>query len=471
MFLNTFSTKNRITFKQKKFTIHESVASSIADFSQILICSEMRTEDPFVIAIAPYSSPEQRMKLFQKYTRTMQIQYNLERPYILTIKDIYKDSKSKTIKILFIQQPWYINQYEVLLEAGSGGMATVYKVKRESDGQIFGLKVLKKSRQDAYEAFQRMQREGMILQNVAHKNILKVHHFFSDSKNFYLLMDFITGETAEMLLKKYPLSPKVALRILVDLANAFEYLHTQKNPIIHRDIKPANIMIDESHQVKVLDFGIAKILKDEIVPEKLDDTISMDSITIGHKVMGTPYYMAPEVIKSIDIQAQDCFENKISVQSDIYSLGRTFAEMILGRHPFHYSAHDYLTILHENCDPAIPPDLLKGHDEITQEINSLILDMIARNPSERLQSMASIKQKAKNILKKIRGQTQSLPAIKPAIKPETDTNYRIYSTQQSIWHILFYFALILIGCIFILYKFFDHLLPEWLIKIIVAFSF
>jgi serine/threonine protein kinase len=206
----------------------------------------------------------------------------------------------------------YFPSLEIIELAGQGGMGAVYKVRQPQLGRLAALKFLFPEKQSSPQFAERFEREARTLAALSHPSIVMVYDFGKVDGRFYLLMEFVDGLTLRQLFRARRLSPAEAVAIVPKICDALQYAHDQG--VIHRDIKPENILIDKTGQVKIADFGIAKMLN---LPGNLSLTGSLD-------VMGTPLYMAPEQI-----------ENPLLVDSraDIYSLGVVFYEMLTGELP------------------------------------------------------------------------------------------------------------------------------------------
>ncbi len=206
----------------------------------------------------------------------------------------------------------YFPSLEIIELAGHGGMGAVYKVRQPQPARFAALKFLFPEKQSSPHFAERFEREARTLAALSHPNIVMVYDFGKVDGRFYLLMEFVDGLTLRQLLRARRLSAAEAVGIVPKICDALQYAHDQG--VIHRDIKPENILLDKSGQVKIADFGVAKILN---LPGNLSLTGSMD-------VVGTPLYMAPEQIENPEI---------VDSRADIYSLGVVFYEMLTGELP------------------------------------------------------------------------------------------------------------------------------------------
>ena len=204
-------------------------------------------------------------------------------------------------------------QLEILELLGQGGMGVVYKARQVRLGRLVALKILPPDlgRDPAFA--QRFAREARALARLAHPRIVGVHDFGESGGLFYILMEFVDGLNLRGLIRDERLKSEEALRIVPQICEALQYAHDEG--IIHRDIKPENILLDRRGNVKIADFGLAKLL----------GTLTSDSVLTGSRqVMGTLRYMAPEQMET---------PLEVDHRADIYSLGVVFYEMLTGELP------------------------------------------------------------------------------------------------------------------------------------------
>jgi predicted Ser/Thr protein kinase len=202
---------------------------------------------------------------------------------------------------------------EILELLGQGGMGMVYKARQPRLDRFVALKVLPPEVGQDPAFADRFAREARALAKLTHPRIVVVYDFGQSDGLFYLLMEFVDGVNLRSLLRQGQLKPEEALRIVPQICEALEYAH--EAGVVHRDIKPENILLDRKGNVKIADFGLAKLLG-----PKAGDSV----LTGSRQIMGTPHYMAPEQM-----------EKPLAVdhRADIYSLGVVFYEMLTGELP------------------------------------------------------------------------------------------------------------------------------------------
>lgn len=258
-------------------------------------------------------------------------------------------------------------RYEVIEKVGIGGMAIVYKAKDIYLKRIVAVKVLKEQYLEDKEFIKKFVIEAQSVANLNNQNIVKIYdvgQHIEDGKTFnYIVMEYIKGKTLNELIKDNGrLNSNAVVAISKQIANALDCAH--KHHIIHRDIKPHNIIIDENLNVKVTDFGIARIA-------------TSSTITYTSSVLGTVHYISPE-------QAKGKF---IDEKSDIYSLGVVMYEMVTGRVPFDTDNAVGIAMQHIN-EPLVEPIRLVPNLE--PWLNSIIVKCMEKNPENRFESAESL---------------------------------------------------------------------------------
>lgn len=197
---------------------------------------------------------------------------------------------------------------QILEQIGRGGMGVVFRAKQRRLDRMVALKLLAPEVAEDPTFAERFLREARAMARLNHPNIVTVYDFGESGGRFYLLMEFVDGVSLRELLQGERLRASEAMAIIPKICAGLQYAHDQG--IVHRDIKPENILLDRSGDVKLLDFGLAKLVGSEARGYTL---------TRGSQVMGTPQYMAPEQIKR---------PLEVDHRADIYSLGVVFYEML-----------------------------------------------------------------------------------------------------------------------------------------------
>ncbi len=203
------------------------------------------------------------------------------------------------------------NCYKIVAKIGEGGMGEVFQGVDINLDRDVAIKVMKAELARRPEILQRFRKEAVVLAKLNHSNIATLYNFIHDGNNYYMVMEFAPGQTLDVLIADHVggLPWRTAVELLLDALRAIDHAH--KQGIIHRDIKPANMMVSEGGTLKVLDFGIARVLGES-------------GFTKAGIVVGTTKYMSPEQILG----------RAIDTRSDIYALGIVLYKMLTGHVPF-----------------------------------------------------------------------------------------------------------------------------------------
>jgi len=248
-------------------------------------------------------------------------------------------------------------------EIGRGARSVVYLAWHEGLQIPVAVKVMKKEYglEDEH-FFERFMREARIAAQLTHTNIVRVYDCGETADEYYLVLEYIEGESCRNKLEQWgPFDWQRAVQIVRQVADALRYAHSKG--IIHRDLKPENIMIDSDGNVRLADLGLAK-----------EVAHGPSSATHDGDVLGTPYYMSPEQVKN---------PAEVDFRSDIYSLGATLYHMATGEVPF--EAPTPFEIMTKHLNEPVPPPLGVKPD-LPEALNDVILRMMAKEPEDRYQS-------------------------------------------------------------------------------------
>ena len=250
-------------------------------------------------------------------------------------------------------------RYKLSKKLGQGGMGVVYLAEDTVLNRVVAYKVLPPSVKDNPQVLENFLQEARVAAAINHPNIVTIYDTGSEGVEPYIVMEFVDGISLKELLEKKPSVPIADLvGISKQICQGLEYAHNKN--VIHRDIKPANIMLNKDNMVKIMDFGLAKILS--------------STEAEGTGVKGTPLYMSPEQIQG----------KRVDHRTDLYSLGCTLYRLATGRPPFIEGDVYYH---HLNTPPAPPRSL---NPKIPETLDRIILKCLAKDPDQRYQRARDI---------------------------------------------------------------------------------
>jgi Tol biopolymer transport system component/tRNA A-37 threonylcarbamoyl transferase component Bud32 len=261
--------------------------------------------------------------------------------------------------------------YEITEKLGEGGMGVVYKARDTHLDRFVAIKVLPPERVAEPMRKARFVQEAKAASALNHPNIITIYDISSDAGRDFIAMEYVAGKALDQLIPRKGMGLNEALKVAIQIADAMARAHAAG--IIHRDLKPANIMVDEHGQVKVLDFGLAKLTEHETSDDASTATVGVH--TDEGTVVGTAAYMSPE-------QAEG---KRLDARSDIFSFGAVLYEMATGRRAFHGESQmsTLSAVLHKE-----PPPL---GAEIPHDLARLVARCLRKNPERRFQHMKDLK--------------------------------------------------------------------------------
>ncbi|MDX2041891.1 MAG: serine/threonine-protein kinase [Acidobacteriota bacterium] len=285
-----------------------------------------------------------------------------------------------------------LGHYELTSLLGAGGMGEVYRARDLRLDRDVAVKILPEHLAQDVEALRRFEREAKAVAALSHPNILSIFDFGTDEGTSYAVMELLKGETLRDRIQHGTLAWRETVEIGSAIAEGLAAAHAKN--IIHRDLKPENIFLTNSGQVKILDFGIARV-KRTISPDAETLTTSIETTKHG-VVMGTIGYMSPEQVKGETAEAP----------SDIFSLGCVLYEMVSGQRPFarRTTAEMIAAIL-----DAEPAPLSGSGNKLPAEIRRVINHCLQKKPDERYQSARDL---AFDLKAMLTGKTISAPLPK-----------------------------------------------------------
>jgi len=258
-------------------------------------------------------------------------------------------------------------RYEILEEVGRGGMGIVFKARDQRLGRVVALKRLPDNLRNHPKAVELFLREARAAAALNHPNIVTVHDAGQQGETFYITMELMEGYPLGVVLKRTgKLGAKDVARLGMQVASGLDYAH--EKGVVHRDIKTGNLFFTRSKTLKIMDFGLAKMVEE----------VRRASTVIG----GTPYYMAPE----------QAVGGAVDARADLYALGVTFFELLTGKVPY---AEGDVAYHHRHSPVPDPRDHLKS---VPESLALLVMRMMAKAPEDRPASGGEVKDALKGAL-------------------------------------------------------------------------
>jgi serine/threonine protein kinase/Flp pilus assembly protein TadD len=253
----------------------------------------------------------------------------------------------------------FAERYQIIEELGQGGMGRVYKVLDTKIKERIALKLLKPEIASNKETMERFNNELKFARKIRHRNVCQIYDLNETEGNFFITMEYVPGEDlGNMIRMSGQMSVETAVKIARQVGEGLMEAH--RIGIVHRDLKPQNIMIDKEGHAKIMDFGIARSIKDR-------------GTTGAGMMIGTPAYMSPEQAEGLEVDQR----------SDIYALGIILYEMLTGRAPFTGETPLSIALKQRSEIPIRPRDL---NARIPNDLEMLILKCLEKDRENRYQT-------------------------------------------------------------------------------------
>ena len=256
-----------------------------------------------------------------------------------------------------------VGSYAIREEIGKGGMGTVYQAEHQTLRRRVALKILLAEKVNQPGAVDRFFREARAAAALDHPNIVRVFDVGQQGDSYFLVMEYVRGQTLDKLLSVETVMPvERAVEFTAQAAAGLQ--HAAEKGFIHRDIKPANLMVTTDGVVKILDMGLAR---------NLSNADDVTGIRDKDAILGTADYVSPE---------QAVHGARVDIRADIYSLGATFFTLLTGR-PVFLGGIAQKLIHHQQTPPPRPSDI---DPNIPEEVSDVVVRMLAKHPDDRYQS-------------------------------------------------------------------------------------
>lgn len=309
----------------------------------------------------------------------------------------------------------FADRYQIIEELGKGGMGRVYKVMDKEVNAKVALKLIKPEIAADENTIERFRNELKTARDVSHKNVCRMYDLNREEGSYYITMEYVTGEDLKSFIRR---SKQLAIGTAVSIAKQVceGLAEAHRLGIIHRDLKPSNIMIDRDGNVRIMDFGIARSLREK-------------SITGAGVMIGTPEYMSPEQVEG----------KEVDQRSDIYSLGVILYELVTGRVPFEGDTGLSVAVKHKTEEPKDPREF---NAQISDDLSRLILKCLEKDKAKRYQSAGDVRSELTNIEEGMPTTQQVIPEKKPLTSREITVQFNL---KKLIIPTLIFIGIIIVG--------------------------
>ena len=280
----------------------------------------------------------------------------------------------------------FAHRYQIIEELGKGGMGKVYRALDKELKEEVALKLIKPEISAEREMIERFSNELKLSRKVIHKNVGRMYELMEDKGTRFISMEYVSGEDLKSFIRRSrQLTVGTAITISKQICEGLAEAH--KLGVVHRDLKPQNVMIDKEGNARIMDFGIARSLKEK-------------GITGAGIMIGTPEYISPEQVEG----------KEADQRSDIYSLGVIMYEMVTGRVPFEGDTALTIAVKHKTEKPEDPREF---NTQLSEDFSRVILKCLEKDKDKRYQRAGEVRSELMNIEKGIPTAERVIPERKP----------------------------------------------------------
>lgn len=285
----------------------------------------------------------------------------------------------------------YAGRYQIIEQLGKGGMGRVYKALDKETNEKIAIKLIKPEIASDRKTIERFRNELTTARKISQKNVCRMYDLNKEKGNYYITMEYVPGGDLKRFIRRSgQLSVGKAISIAKQICEGLEEAHSLG--IVHRDLKPNNIMIDDSGNVRIMDFGIARSVKGK-------------GITGAGVMIGTPEYMSPEQAEAKDVDHR----------TDIYSLGIILYEMVTGQLPFEGDTPLSIAMKHKGERPKDPREL---NAQVSHDLSQLVLKCLEKEKENRYQSAQEVRSELERIEQGLPTSDRIIPKKKPLTSRE-----------------------------------------------------
>jgi serine/threonine protein kinase/tetratricopeptide (TPR) repeat protein len=283
-----------------------------------------------------------------------------------------------------------LSKYTITGMLGEGGMGVVYRAEDSELGREVALKLLPAEMADNPKRLERFRREAKAVAAINHPNIVTIHSIESTESTHFMTMELVEGDSLDRMIPPGGMPLAKVFDIAIPLADALSSAH--ERGIVHRDLKPANVMVTGENRVKVLDFGLAKLVEDPDADTGDHAVTALPTqateLTAEGMVMGTAPYMSPEQVEG----------RALDHRTDIFSLGIVLYEMATGKRPF---AGDTSAALVSSILRDSPPTVTEINESLPRHLARIIQHCLEKDPEARYQSAKDVRNELKSLRREV----------------------------------------------------------------------